>query len=618
MSPLNRLLSKFIFIVILFHSIHANPQNFAQNLIDNGLLVFNNQTGPLALAIQAAATIYQPIDSNQVICLTFSEAQDVAECQRTQHKIFTAADTIIEDYIYSIMYLNFLSVAGSVLYEGYDLGVLEIPATCGPSCINSPLSNALFGLNVPSAYDYAFALQSDNYYSNNQPNMLLANGTSFYEAMANTFVFSTTFWSSLTYSMQGYPVQPSTIDSFMASLMTGISFPSVPSLGFFASTYASSTGNLTAQAEWYTSVLIDLYTGNFTMPPLHRELLPSLANLLPFIQFLFDPQQAHITRHSLADAFSSQLAYFSNFTTDWCPAYNGSVANNISPITNGLLTYNQLSELCLVIDAYVPTLLDIQQDFIDQIVNDNVSPFNLTVSNSTLKAKADTFFSSMSSILTEISTNSEARSPESAYSSFDKPGTFIHFLYMLATWDNYTSAMLDSFKYDLSGLHSTMITNDYSMAFAIANSSEYVTSYALPTYGLGSEQLLAKYQDILHGPPVSKPVSKPAQVNTTSPASNQTTTNQPSTYQNQNNIPSLNQIYKQTTGISIGGIVAIAVVLFFVSIAITICFWCWCCKTTAKIVSRSITDDGPVAPPQNYVAVAPAPAKQPANEQYFV
>ena len=67
MPPFIKPLSKFIFLILLFHSFYANPQSVAQNLIDNGLIIFNNDTTPLALAIQAAATIYQPIDNNQLI-----------------------------------------------------------------------------------------------------------------------------------------------------------------------------------------------------------------------------------------------------------------------------------------------------------------------------------------------------------------------------------------------------------------------------------------------------------------------------------------------------------------------------------------------------------------------
>ena len=295
MPPFNKLLSKFIFIVLLFHSLHAKPQNFAQNLIDNGLLIFNNQTAPLALAIQAAATIYQPIDSNQAICAVFTAAGQIELCNKTQEQIYSNASTLVESYINSAMYLNYLYAAGSVLNEGYNSGALEIPMNCGASCVYSPLAKAFKAFSGASVYGNVSELAKKSYYTDASAYPLLANGTYFYSLMNKTFLFNTELWHTISDAMKGAPAQPANIKPVLSTMMSSLSLSAVPKISFYQIEYPLVTNDLTSDVEWFTAALSSLSIGNFTMPDLPKELLPTLANCLPLTPYLFDPKQATST-----------------------------------------------------------------------------------------------------------------------------------------------------------------------------------------------------------------------------------------------------------------------------------------------------------------------------------
>ena len=519
------------------------------------------------------------------------------------------------------MYLNYLSAVGTVLNEGYNSGALEIPVYSEPDAyIYYPLANAFNKFGQASAYENMVALASTNYYTTPSPDLLLLNGTSFYSVMSKTFLFNTALWATISDGMVGAPAQPAGISSIISTMLSSLSLPSIPSIGFYQLKNASVENNLSTDIEWFISVLSNLHIGNFTIPTLPKLLLPSLANCMPFLPYLLDPQQTTQKHPDIHDAFSKQVAYFSNFTTDWCPFLENSNTNNISRATGGLITVTQLTKLCFAIENYVPVLLEIQQDFINQIVNDKVSPFNLTVSDSTLKSNADSYFNTLTSIFSEIAAGNQIVSTIDPYLSFDKRGSLTSFLYMLSKNQSYTPSLLNSFKYDISGLYSLLSTYDYLIFYCGFSVKLSPDKTPPPSFGLGSDELSTMYRGILNGSIPDTTSSSPSasnKPNSSNPNSTQNN-NQHEPSQSQNSIPSLNQLYKHATGISIGGIVAIAIVLFFVSVAITICFWCWCCRTTARAVGRSATKNSSEAPSQSYSILTPKSAKQAANEEHFV
>ena len=265
-------------------------------------------------------------------------------------------------------------------------------------------------------------------------------------------------------------------------------------------------------------------------------------------------------------------------------------------------------------ENYIPVLLEIQEDFIHQIVTDKVSPFNVTVSNSSLKNRADNYFDTMSSVFNEVAVSHPVEEPQSGYFPLNQPGTFTDFLYRLSLNQSYSSS-LNSFKYDISGLYS--ILSSVSSEMSNAGSAESLGASLTPpsTFGLGSHELLPRYQSTLN-------LSKPDITNSSTPiSSNPVSTKNDTDYdpsQDRNYMPASTRVSRHKRGISLKAIGAIVVIIFVVLLFVALFLVSRYYKRTSRNANRSLTNHTPTTPFRSYSIQTSLPTKESTAELIYV